>query len=485
MSADGQTDVLRTGEAGGLVIRGGVLRGAGYGAGIVLGAATSVLLLRHLGVESFGRYGIVVALVGIVSAVTDAGLTAIGSRELAVLPRAERPPLLANLLGLRIVLTAAGVLAATAFAAVAGYPGVVIAGTALAGLGVLLLNTQSTAMMPLAVELRLGSITLIETLRHALTLVGVAVLVLAGATLLPFFTVQVAVGAVVLLLTPALLGSSGSLRPRLDRSRVRALLRESLPIAAAIAMNVIYLRLLVVLVSVQTDDRETGLFATAFRIFEILLGIPTLVLAVALPLLAVAGAEDRQRLRYALQRLTETAVAVSLLLVLVTIVLAERAIVLLGGEDYRDAAPILRLLAFALLGIFVSQVLTLGLVSLRRQRDVALANGVALVLLIALGIVLVESSEGTGAAAAAVATESVLALLLLGLLARSNPEAVPRVGLVPRIVAAAAAGAVVALLPLSAWLAAPLAVAAFLAAGFALRAFPPEVAAALRGRKAR
>ncbi len=48
-------------------------------------------------------------------------------------------------------------------------------------------------------------------------------------------------------------------------------------------MNVVYLRLLVILVSMQTDEIETGLFATSFRIFEILLGIPTLVLAVALP----------------------------------------------------------------------------------------------------------------------------------------------------------------------------------------------------------
>ena len=137
------------------------------------------------------------------------------------------------------------------------------------------------------------------------------------------------------------------------------------------------------------------------------------MLAVALPLLAVAGAEDRERLRYALQRLTETAVAASLLLVLVTFVLAEPAIVLLGGEEYRDAAPILQVLAFALLGIFVSQVLTLGLISLRRQRDVAVANGVALALVIVLGVVLVRAYEGIGGAAAAVVTEAVLALLLL------------------------------------------------------------------------
>ena len=174
-------------------------------------------------------------------------------------------------------------------------------------------------------------------------------------------------------------------------------------------MNVVYLRLLVILVSMQTGETETGLFATSFRIFEILLGLPTLVLAVALPLLAVAGAEDRPRLRYALQRMTETAVVASLLLVLVTVVLAEPAIVLLGGEEYRDAAPILRVQAFALLGVFLGQVWTLGLVSLRRQRDVAVANGIALAGVLVLGLVLVHAYEGTGGAAAAVATEALLA----------------------------------------------------------------------------
>lgn len=476
----GETDILRTGEAGGRVIRGGALRGLGYGAGILLGAGTSVLLLRHLGVEDFGRYGIVVALIGIVSAVTDAGLTAVGSRELAVLAPADRPLLLRNLVGLRVALTSVGVLVAVGFAAVAGYPGVVVAGTALAGLGVLLLNTQSTLMMPLSIELRLGAITLLETLRHALTLAGVAVLVLAGASLLPFFGVQIAVGIAVLLLTPL---AVAVVRPAIDRARARRLLRESLPIAAAIAMNVIYLRLLVILVSVQTGERETGLFATAFRVFEILLGIPTLVLAVALPLLAVAGAEDRDRLRYGLQRLLETAVAASFLLVLVTVVLAEQAIVLLGGEDYRDAASILRVLAFALLGVFVSQVLTLGLVSLRRQRDVAVANAIALALVIVLGLLLVRAYEGIGGAVAAVTTEAVLALLLLLVLFRSERDVTPGLGFAPRVLAAGAVGALVALIPVTPWLAAPLAAAAFVGAGFALGAIPPEVLPALRGRR--
>jgi O-antigen/teichoic acid export membrane protein len=169
--------------------------------------------------------------------------------------------------------------------------------------------------------------------------------------------------------------------------------------------------------------------------------------------------------------------------VLVTVVLAEPAIVLLGGEEYRDAAPILQVQAFALLGVFLSQAWTLALVSLRRQRDVAVANGIALAAVVVLGLVLVAAFEGIGGAAAAVATEALLAFLLLGFLVRAGRDVRPSLAFLPRPLLAGAAGALVALLPLSPWLVAPLAAAAFLAVAFAVGAVPPEVVPALRGRK--
>src|SRR5919106_1685757 len=104
-------DVLRSPDTNIRVVRGSALRGVGYLAGILLVAGASVILLRYLGVVDFGRYVTVISLIGIVSGVTDAGLTAIGARELAVAPPGEeRRRLLANLVSLRLVLTPIGVL---------------------------------------------------------------------------------------------------------------------------------------------------------------------------------------------------------------------------------------------------------------------------------------------------------------------------------------------------------------------------------------
>jgi O-antigen/teichoic acid export membrane protein len=183
--------------------------------------------------------------------------------------------------------------------------------------------------------------------------------------------------------------------------------------------------------------------------------------------------------------MTEAAVTISLLLVLVTVVLAEPAIVLLGDERYRDAAPILQVQAFALLGIFLSQVWTLGLISMRRQRDVAVANGIVLVLVLVVGVVLVGAYDGIGGAAAAVSTEAMLAVLVFWFLARADRDVAPRLGFLPRPLVAGAAGALVTLLPLSPWVVAPLAAAVFIVVAFAVRAVPPEIVLALRGRDPR
>ena len=124
--------------AGGRAIRGGAIRTAGYGVGLVLTAAASIPLLRHLGVVRFGQYTTVIAIVTVVQGVTDAGLTLVGQREYVHADAERRRTLLADLVGIRLLLTPLGVLLGVVFAIVAGYPNALVTGTVLAGIGVVL-----------------------------------------------------------------------------------------------------------------------------------------------------------------------------------------------------------------------------------------------------------------------------------------------------------------------------------------------------------
>ena len=178
-------------------------------------------------------------------------------------------------------------------------------GTLLGGLGVLLVNTQATMMMPLSVELRLGTVAAFEVAKTALTFVVVLALVLAGSSLLPFFGAQIPVGAIVLVLTPLAVPIRRGLVPGFDRKVAASLLREALPLAVALTMNVVYFRVLMIMVSLIATPRQTGYFATSFQVFAVIFSLPLLVLSSALPLLSVAGRDDGERLGFGLQRMTE------------------------------------------------------------------------------------------------------------------------------------------------------------------------------------
>lgn len=435
-------DLLRTPEAGGRVVRGGLIRGVGYGVSTVLGLATAVLLLRYLGLHDFGRYATVTAVLGIVAGVTDAGLTAVGSREISLAKsHEERAKLLGNLLFLRVVGATLGVAAAVGFTAIAGYDGVVIAGTAVGGAGIVLISAQSMLTVPIWVGLRIVSLTALEVLRNLLTLVGVAVLVVAGTGLLAFFGVQIVVAVVLIPVTLVLARVGRQLAGGVRRDVVVRLLRETLPLAVAFAMSVAYFRVLVVLVSLLSTEAETGLFGTSFRIFEMLLALPALILSVALPLLSVAGDEDDSRLRSALQSMTEASLLIAALLVVGIAILAEPGIRLIGAEEYVDAAPVLRIQALALLPLFLVQTWQLGLIAGRAHRAMAVANSLALAVVIALGLIVVPDGGATAAAWTAVAAETALAVFLWIALHRMRPGGAPSLRFAWKVALAAAAAA--------------------------------------------
>ena len=474
-------DLLSAPAAGGRVVRGGLARGVGYGIGTLLAAGTSVFLLRHLGRDDFGRYGAVAALLGIVAGIGDAGLTAVGARELALAGTAERPRLLGNLVTLRLAITPVGIAAAAVFALFA-YDRTMFWGTILGGIGVLLVNTQATMIMPLSVELRLFAITAFEVAKTALTFVVIVVLVALGSSLLPFFGAQIPVGAAVLALTPLAVPWRRGLLPAFDRTIVSALLREALPLAIALTMNVIYFRVLMIMTELLTSKTQTGYFATSFQVFAVLFSLPLVVLSSALPLLSVAGRDDSERLRFGLQRMTEVSLAAAVVFVLVIYTLAPTLIPLLGGSQYSGAAPVLQIQSFALLAVFVGQVWQLGLLSLRRQAALAWANAAALVLVLVLGAILIPEWGARGAAAGAVVGESVLAALVYFFLRRDAPTVAPRSGLVPRVVLAALPAFAVAALPVTWVVTLPAALVVFVVAAVLLRAIPPELNHALRRR---
>lgn len=477
-------DVLDTSEAGNAAIRGSALRTAGYVFGLVLSVVSAPLLIRHLGVIDFGQYVVVLSLITLTGGLTEAGLTAVGTREYVSRQGAERRELMRSVLGIRIALTLMGVAVATAFAALAGYRHALVFGTLLAGGGLLLQSTQNLLAVSLTGRLRFGWITAIDLLRQVTTVALIVALVLAGASLLPFFAISIPAGALALAITAVLVRDDTPLLPRFVTKTWMPLLKDTVSYAAATAVNVAYFRITIIALSLIGTALETGYFATSYRIIEVLIAIPGLLVSAVFPILARAAHSDRVRLNYAVQRVFEVTIIVGVWFALATDLSARFLIHLVAGDRSNPSITVLRIQALALIATFVAMGCGFALLSLRRHRELLIANLVALGCSVALTLALAPTYGAIGAAVATVIAEFGLALTTALLLVHPHTDVRLNAFIVVAAGLAAGAGAVTALAPMHEVIRVVAASVIYFGVLAALGTIPPEVRDALLPRRA-
>ncbi|HEU4656740.1 MAG TPA: oligosaccharide flippase family protein [Capillimicrobium sp.] len=470
------SDVLDSREAGPAALRGSALRSGAYLAGVALSIASAPLLIRHLGVAEFGAFVTVMSLMNLVAGVTEGGLNAIALREYATLRGEERRRALRALLGIRWALSLGGVAVGVLFAVVAGYDSPLVVGAIGAGAGVVLQALQQLVATPLQGELRFGWLAALQLLGQVLTVALIVVLVLADAGVVPFLWITVPIGAVLLGATLALVGRAMPVRPSLRWAEVWPLLRDTLPYTAAVALNVVYFRVTILVMSLQAGELETGYFATSFRVIEVLLGIPALVIGAAYPILARAERDDADRFRYAMRRILELALILGVWMAMCCVVGAQVAIDVLAGDEGQPAVSVLRIQGLTLAATGIGVACGYGLLTLRRYGALLWLNLGALAMAVVLTLVLVPAAGAEGAAVATFGAELALTVGLLVALLRARPELAGGLTGAPLIVAVAAVAVAIGLLTgLPALVALVVANVAFVAGLVVVRRFPPEV----------
>jgi O-antigen/teichoic acid export membrane protein len=480
--ADGEHDVLATPAAGPTAIRGGALRTAGYLVGAGATALSAAVLFRHLGVVDTGRYVLVLSIVAVVTGLSDLGITAVAIREFATLPRREQAAFTRSMLGLRLVLTAVGVVLMFAFTLIAGYPSVVLGGVALGAVALVLQSVQSSYASALQAFLRFGSVAALDLARQLITVVLTLALVAAGASLLSFLAIPIAAGVVVLVATAVLVRGTVPLRPSIDIAGWQRLIRRILPYALAIIATSLYFRIAVIAVSLLASATELGYFNAAFRVIEVLIGIPGLVVGAAFPIFARAALKDRARLGYALGRVFDATALVGAWTALVVTVGAPVAIAVIGGAEFAPASTVLAIEGVAVGCSFIGTVWSYTLLSLSRQGDILRTNLIAL----GLGLVatpLLAALDGARGAAISVSAIEIVLVVVGAVFVRSHdPALFPSLRIVPKIALAVALAALPRILGLDALPATFAATAIYWSIVVVARAVPVELVEAWRSK---
>ena len=443
---ESEVDVLDTPEAGGRVIRGGALLSATYFAGMLLTAVSVPFMVRGLGVDDFGVYVTASSAVMIIAGVTEAGLSGIGTREYVVADAATRKQMLANLIGLRVVLTVTGLILGCGLMAALGYDELIVAGVAVIGLGLLLTVVQDNWTIPLAGRLQWGWFSLIGFLRTSVTAILVITFALLGAGLVSYYTISILAAATVFALTGWKMRQHISLLPAFERSEWWRLMRDALPYAAATTVGILYFRVALMMLSLQSSKDETSYYSAAFKIVEVFGGFAGIIVVAAFPLLARAARDDLERLRYGISKVLQTTVMVGSWFALSLFVGAPLAIKIVAGEQFEPAVDVLRVQATTMIAGFAVATLGYALLSLREHASLVKASLVALVVAVVLSLLLVDKYGAIGASIATVAAEATLMLGYAVYLTKSRSELRPSPLIWIRVFAALAPAVAVGML---------------------------------------
>ncbi len=247
------------------------------------------------------------------------------------------------LMGLRYTLSTAGVLLGLAFALVVGYDSPLVVGAIGAGIAVFLQAVQQLLVTPLQCELRFGWLSLMSLGGQLLQVIAIVIGVLVGAGVVAFLWIGVPMTLALLLWAIMLVGRKMPLTPSLRWAEVWPLLRDTLPYTVAVALNVVYFRVTILVMSIEASELQTGYFATSFRVVEVLLSIPALVIGAAYPILARAERDDDDRFVYAMRRILELSLILGTWMAMCAVVGAQVAIDVLAGSEGQPAVDVLRI----------------------------------------------------------------------------------------------------------------------------------------------
>ncbi len=412
---------------------------AGLGLEKLVALGIALYLPRHLGLAGFGRYALVLSVVGFFQVLPDAGLEAVLVTRLArsdadpvgLAGRAARVRVVVSFLGAALGL--AVLAAVTADAGLVGAAAVAAAGTA------------ATAANPyralLRARLRLGRWIALVGAQSAIAIGLLAAVVRAGGGLVAVLGAVTAASIAGIGLGRALVG--GGARLGGDTGLRRALVAEAWPLVAnALALMGAQQVLLQVLLVRLHGVEAVGLLAAAQKLVDAVGQLPQALMLSVLPALAAASSTPAGAVppaRAAARVLVVVVVPAAALLALY----AEPILGLVFGPAWSAAAPVLRVLAPSAVLVATGAVLSNLLVALGLQRALMRVTLGGATLLVVLGALLVPAHGAVGAALA-----SLLALLAgqtaLVLLPTTRGAAAPVLAGVARPVAIGAALALLA-----------------------------------------
>lgn len=194
-----------------------------------------------------------------------------------------------------------------------------------------------------------------------------------------------------------------------DFRLMKEILKKAMPFALMNIFILIYFRIDMVMLSLMQNETIVGLYSSSYRIMEMLLVIPAIIMIPIYPAMSRLTVKDRAKFRELSQASVKGILLVSLPVTLIIFFLAFQFMRLFyGNSDYLSATGALKILVFSLPFNGLTTVFATMLAANNKQILTTRNTAICAVFNIVLNIILIPKYSFWGAAIATLATEGFL-----------------------------------------------------------------------------
>lgn len=353
-----------------LVAKNSVIQIIGKGISTALGIAVIALVTRALLPAGFGQYTKVITFLSFFGIVADLGLTLITAQMISE-KGADEEKIVSSILSFRIV----SALLLFSLAPVVGlftpYSALVKWGIAIAAISFVFVSITQTLVGIFQKHLVMHFPMIAENAGR-LALFGVTVYAFFSGKNLLWYLGAVVVGNVINFLFVWFFARRYvNIRLAWDRAVIAQMWKRSLPIAISIIFNLVYLKADMLILSFVRPDVDVGLYGAAYRVIDILMMVPVMFMGLVLPIAASSwSSSDVTRVRRVVQKTFDAFMLYSIPILCGGLLVADKVMVLVAGNEFLNAGAPLRILLFAFFGATLSTLFGHFIVALQRQRQV-------------------------------------------------------------------------------------------------------------------
>ena len=369
-------------------------------------------LFRYLGPYQTGQFQFVLSYVTLFGVVIDFGIQQYIIKKISE-DRSQAKKYFHNFLAVEVVLAALVYGSMVAVAFYNGYEPIVIKAIMIAGLGAAIHGLIYPFLSVITAFYDLKKAAFLNFLSSLINVIVIFLTIWTASSFLLLTIQQViyATLAVVIyyFLVQKHIGKPEVLRGlrTLDWKLVKTIFKAALPFALLVGFSTVYNRIDVILITKFLGYAETGLYTAAYKFFDLLAFFPAVVSHALYPLFATLMASgDKAQIREILEKYLRFMIAIALPVAVGGMLMAKPIIVLLAGEQFAAAAPVLAVLVWAPALLFIYIVVNSLVISQLTKFAMAI-TGINVLVNIIGNIILLPRYGIIAAAAMTIASEAI------------------------------------------------------------------------------